>query len=471
MRRDPSRAYTRTPPALVPTTTHRSWTWGGARGRQGGPGPGPGPGPRAGDRERIQQSAVTRSPGGAASEISATHRRCGDASSSEAACGTVAAIARRRPRATARWVAPGASAMVTLERAARSEPEGPSRISAGAGGPRPTPPIVPALQHRVGDPGVGEEERHERVARRHAETRRQPRRDRRGRPGDARHRSRAGRLCRFGTRRIEFLLTTSSSRSRDGTQRLARHARRVACARASPRGGELRRRRKRPRGAPRAIRELGARLGDPVVVDVRRADASGGGDDDAWTWTFLATVAPASVQQGTLASDAPSASDDAAVLDPSVRLPSFPGAPPPSARVDAGDAPLEARVRALDARPAPCVTLRVRARDRDPTPVAAESLRRLLQHASSPPAPPSSSRGTIHPRLRRPEIRTPTRPPNQTTSPRRSSFTAWTRRTRRAFASHRHARRPRRRRRPSTGRPPPRSRRVLGERGSLRRRG
>ena len=131
---------------------------------------------------------------------------------------------------------------------------------------------------------------------------------------------------------------------------------------------------------PRAIRELGARLGDPVVVDVRRADASGGGDDDAWTWTFLATVAPASVQQGTLASDAPSASDDAAVLDPSVRLPSFPGAPPPSARVDAGDAPLEARVRALDARPAPCVTLRVRARDRDPTPVAAESLRRLLQH-------------------------------------------------------------------------------------------
>ena len=52
----------------------------------------------------------------------------------------------------------------------------------------------------------------------------------------------------------------------------------------------------------------------------------------------------------------------------------------PSARVDAGDAPLEARVRALDARPAPCVTLRVRARDRDPTPVAAESLRRLLQH-------------------------------------------------------------------------------------------
>ena len=132
--------------------------------------------------------------------------------------------------------------------------------------------------------------------------------------------------------------------------------------------------------APRAIRELGARLGDPVAVDVRLVDASGGGDDDAWTWTFLATVAPASVQQGTLASDAPSASDDAAVLDPSVRLPSSPGAPPPSARVDAGDGPLEARVRALDARPAPCVTLRVRAHDRDPTPAAAESLRRLLQH-------------------------------------------------------------------------------------------
>ena len=99
------------------------------------PAPAPDPDPGPGTAKAIQQSAVTRSPGGAASKISATHRRCGDASSSEAACGTVAAIARRRPRATARWVAPGASAMVTLERAARSEPEGPSRISAGAGGP------------------------------------------------------------------------------------------------------------------------------------------------------------------------------------------------------------------------------------------------------------------------------------------------------------------------------------------------
>ena len=159
--------------------------------------------------------------------------------------------------------------------------------------------------------------------------------------------------------------------------------------------------------SPRAIRELGARLGDPVVVDVRRADASGGGDDDAWTWTFLATVAPASVQQGTLASDAPSASDDAAVLDPSVRLPSFPGAPPPSARVDAGDAPLEARVRALDARPAPCVTLRVRARDRDPTPVAAESLRRLLQHRVLAPG------AAVH--LARDD--TPTADPNRNADP------------------------------------------------------
>lgn len=52
---------------------------------------------------------------------------------------------------------------------------------------------------------------------------------------------------------------------------------------------------------PRAVRELGVQLGDPVAVDVRwgksaEGDEAGGGGgvaaDDEWTWTFLVRCPP-----------------------------------------------------------------------------------------------------------------------------------------------------------------------------------
>ena len=147
---------------------------------------------------------------------------------------------------------------------------------------------------------------------------------------------------------------------------------------------------------PAAVRDLGVRLGDPVVVDVRVGGGGSGeppaSDAETWPWSFLATAAPTPVQgDGAVAGVATSA-DEAVILDTTTRLRS---------RGDAGDAAvsgsreiafpgaaaarLEGRARALYhgdeiCRPPACASLRVFAPGFRDTPGGAESLHRLLQN-------------------------------------------------------------------------------------------
>ena len=147
---------------------------------------------------------------------------------------------------------------------------------------------------------------------------------------------------------------------------------------------------------PAAVRDLGVRLGDPVVVDVRVGGGGSGeppaSDAETWPWSFLATAAPTPVQgDGAVAGVATSA-DEAVILDTTTRLRS---------RGDAGDAAvsgsreiafpgaaaarLEGRARALChgdeiCRPPACASLRVFAPGFRDTPGGAESLHRLLQN-------------------------------------------------------------------------------------------
>jgi len=132
---------------------------------------------------------------------------------------------------------------------------------------------------------------------------------------------------------------------------------------------------------PRAIRELGVRLGDAVVVEARIAPEGGGGDGpdaaDARAWTFLATATPAPTQASRLAAGAAALADDVALLDPTVRLGARAHAalpPETSAR------PLAGVVRALDAPPTPCARLDVRAPAFEDLPDGEDRLRRLLAH-------------------------------------------------------------------------------------------
>ena len=420
-------------------------------GRRGGlewTRPGTGPGPRAGRECDPAERGDALAGGGGVENLGdaqAVWRRVGGGGA-----GAVAAIARRRPRATARWVAPGASAMVTLERAARSnrrDPRG-SRRARGA----PSTRNRPRAPTQVGDPGVGRGTTRARRARaRGNEASAAPRSA--WAPRGPRHRSApVVSAVRDATDRVSFDDVVVSFARRHNA---SRHARRVACARlrlaaASSAAAE------RPRGAPR-----------PRFASSVRVSAT----PSSWTFAAPTRAAAATTTRGRGPSSRRwrprrCSREPSRATPPRRRTtrrcstracasrPSPARRPPP--RVDAGDAPLEARVRALDARPAPASpSACARACDppRSPRSPSADS----SATASSPPAPPSTSRPGPPPpppprSERRPVLRS-----SPTTRPA-------DRRSRRGPAGRdvrsrhpRHARRPRRRRRPSPRRPPSRS--------------
>jgi len=70
-----------------------------------------------------------------------------------------------------------------------------------------------------------------------------------------------------------------------------------------------------------AMTKLGARLGDPITVDVYFAGAEVSADSTTQSrWTFLATVAPHSEQQKGGVEHSRSFSEDACIIDPTVQL-------------------------------------------------------------------------------------------------------------------------------------------------------